>query len=372
MLLNVPELIFLRYHGTIVSIREGVIGSLLGTAVGDSLGLPFEGLVPARARRLFSGSIRQRLVFGRGMLSDDTDHACLTALAITRSPSDHDLFIRNLAWYLRFWGASLPAGIGFATLRAIGKLWLGFGCSSSGVFSAGNGPAMRSPIIGASFVDDDPGLVTMVRLSTRLTHTDPKAEAGALLAAFATRYAIKNPGKSPSSSGILESLRVALGEDITKELSILVEKADKSAASGCTTPEFAASIGLERGVSGYMYHTIPCVLHAWFRHPDDFRAAIEDLLACGGDADTTCAILGGIMGAGLGKAGIPADWLNGIMDWPWNVTSIEEAGNRLAKALESRLPQPVPAIIWPAVFVRNLAFLAIILGHGFRRLLPPY
>jgi hypothetical protein len=52
---------------------------------------------------------------------------------------------------LRGWLLSLPAGIGFATLRAILKLWLGFPLNRSGVYSAGNGPAMRVAVIGAFF-----------------------------------------------------------------------------------------------------------------------------------------------------------------------------------------------------------------------------
>jgi ADP-ribosylglycohydrolase len=66
---------------------DTLTGVLLGTAVGDALGLPREGLSPRRARRLFGGPpLRHRLVFGRGMVSDDTEHACVTAQALLRSP----------------------------------------------------------------------------------------------------------------------------------------------------------------------------------------------------------------------------------------------------------------------------------------------
>lgn len=47
----------------------------------------------------------------------------------------------------------------------------------------------------------------------------------------------------------------------------LVERAATSTAWGETTETFAwESLGLTRGVSGYVYHTVPIVLHAWFRH----------------------------------------------------------------------------------------------------------
>jgi hypothetical protein len=56
-------------------------GTLLGMAVGDAVGLPREGLTPRRAQRLFGGPpMEHRLVFGRGMLSGDTelDHVVAT------------------------------------------------------------------------------------------------------------------------------------------------------------------------------------------------------------------------------------------------------------------------------------------------------
>ena len=73
-------------------------GALLGTAVGDALGLPREGLSRRRAERLYgSGPIRHRFLFGRGMLSDDTEHACMTAQALLAAPEDEARFARSLA-----------------------------------------------------------------------------------------------------------------------------------------------------------------------------------------------------------------------------------------------------------------------------------
>ena len=87
------------------------------------------------------------------MVSDDTEHTCLVAQALCAAPTDADRFARHLARGLRWWLLGLPAGIGSATLRATLKLWLGFPPARSGVFSAGNGPAMRSAILGAAMDD---------------------------------------------------------------------------------------------------------------------------------------------------------------------------------------------------------------------------
>ena len=86
---------------------------------------------------------------------------------------------------MRVWLLGLPAGIGMATLKSILKLWLFLPQRWQGTFSAGNAPAMRSALIGV-FWGGEPELMRLhVRASTRLTHTDPKAEHAALAVAVA-------------------------------------------------------------------------------------------------------------------------------------------------------------------------------------------
>jgi hypothetical protein len=54
--------------------KAGEGGTLLGTAVGDAIGLPFEGLSRRRVQRLLREPLGHQLFFGRGMVSDDTEH----------------------------------------------------------------------------------------------------------------------------------------------------------------------------------------------------------------------------------------------------------------------------------------------------------
>ena len=163
---------------------NAIAGALLGCAVGDALGLPYEGLSKRRGVRLLGEPTRYRFLFGRGMVSDDTEHTCMVAQPLREAPQDANRFARVLAWRLRWWLLGFPAGVGSATLRAVLKLWLGYPPSRSGVFSAGNGPAMRSAVLGAA-LDDLDALARFVRASTSLTHTDPKAYYGAFAVALA-------------------------------------------------------------------------------------------------------------------------------------------------------------------------------------------
>lgn len=343
-----------------IDILQGVI---LGTAVGDSLGLPRENLSATRADRLFGGSpLRQHWVLGRGMVSDDSEHTIFVAQSLLAHPNDPDRFARSLAWRLRGWFLTIPAGIGFATLRACIKLWLGFSPGRSGVWSAGNGPAMRAALLGVMLGDDRGKLRAFIRSSTRLTHTDPLAERGAYLIALAAHYGatagdrdtfLTEAGKIFSEDPEWSRIGTALREHREKGRSIF---------------NLASHLGLSRGVSGYIGHTVAVCLYSWLCHGNDFRRCVEDVILLGGDTDTTGAIAGALAGATVGASAIPPEWLR-LAEWPRSM--------KWMRGLAEQLDKPPGegkslAVFWPGIFLRNLVFVGVLMLHLFRRFLPPY
>lgn len=311
---------------------------------------------------------RHRFVLRRGMVSDDTEHTCMVAQALCRAPNDPQKFAREFAHRLRWWLVGLPAGIGSATLRSTLKLWLGFGPTQSGVFSAGNGPAMRSPILGAA-IDDLELLRNFVRASTRLTHTDPKANIGAFAVAIAA-WCAKRGIDTPTS--FFEQYRSMVDADTSEEFQGLMAKLEKSLAAGDSTITFAQELGCSRGVTGYVYRTVPMVLHNWLSHARDYRVSVTTVIECGGDTDTTAAIVGSIVGAGLGRSAIPQEWLNGLWEWPhsveWMLRLAEVTTTATKAGISSRPPMSIPLV----GLARNALFLSVVMGHVARRLLPPY
>ena len=349
-------------------IYDSIIGCLLGTAVGDAFGLPYKGLSKRWQFRLYPHLNKYQFLFGRGMVSHDTEHTCIVAQSLIVSAVNVDIFKKDLAWRLRFWLLGLPAGIGYATLRSILKLWLGFGCAR-GVFSAGNGAAMRSAIIGVCYGDDLQKLRALVRASTRLTHTDPKAEYGAFAVAFASYLSSCQSNVYPQN--YYRELGNILGAEASEFLE-LIGKACTGADAQQTTASFATQLGMNNGVSGYVYHTVPVVIQTWLRHQQDYAGGIREIIRCGGDTDTTAAILGGIIGASVGKDGIPIEWLQGLWEWPRTKAWIELLGKRLADVCNegtAKLALPLP---WLGILLRNILFLIVVIVHGFRKFLPPY
>jgi len=349
-----------------INCRARLVGVLIGGAVGDTLGLPSEGLRPNQIRRRWNGKWKQRFIFGRGMCSDDTEHSFMVAQALLTEPLDANRFQRCLAWKLKWWLTGLPAGVGFATARAILKLWIGFSLNRSGVCSAGNGPAMRSAIIGAFFANDPERRQKFVTAATRITHTDPRAEIAALAVAEAAAWAI-NGGINAE-----EFLRRLPDCGQNEEWLNICRRLTEAYSTNESVADFCRSLGLERGVSGYALHTVPVAIYGWLRHPHNFKMALTQTLECGGDTDTVGAIVGALAGASTGAGDIPNEWVGGVWEWPRTISLMRNLAARLEQQTSRQNPIGPIHYFWPGLIFRNLVFLAAVFLHGLRRLFPPY
>ena len=157
---------------------------------------------------------------------------------------------------------------------------------------------------------------------------------------------------------------------------------EQGLAEADSPADFASRIGCSKGISGYIISTVSAVLFCWLRWPNEFRRPVEAIVMMGGDADSTASVLGGLAGATCGESSIPTEWLTRLAEWPYSVTWMRTV---LVPALQSRfwsdasgtdrikVRRPLPALLLPlSILARNLIFLIIVLGHGLRRLFPPW
>ncbi|MEL6342407.1 MAG: ADP-ribosylglycohydrolase family protein [Myxococcota bacterium] len=338
--------------------QQAIRGVLLGTAVGDSIGLPYENLSPGRIARLAPTPLAHRLLPGRGMLSDDTEHTYMVGCALTRS-MEPAAFQRTLAWQLRLWLWALPGGIGFATLRALIKLSIGISPRRSGVFSAGNGPAMRAALIGV--VAPEEQIRPLTEASSTITHTDPRAVEGAVVVAILARWLMED-----SERPAAETLRALADVCREEALASWLRQAAGVAERRGEVSVLVTEMGLQRGVTGFVLHTVPVAVFIALTAPS-FSAAIESAVRLGGDTDSVGAIVGALSGVRFGPGAIPEGWVAGIADWPLNVGRLED----LAETLDGG--GRAPFLPFPLTLLRNVGvFIPVILLHVFRRLLPPY
>jgi hypothetical protein len=192
--------------------------------------------------------------------------------------------------------------------------------------------------------------------------------------AFAAWYGSRRGPGAVVREEFLSGVRESLGE-MDSKLADSLTRMEEHSEREAPAEELAGALGLHRGVTGYVYHTVPVAIYCWLRSPGDFRKAVEEVIALGGDSDTTGAITGALVGATVGEAGIPADWVAGLLEWPRSVSWMQALGDRLAAQFsereQARSRGPL-RLFWLGLLPRNLLFLLVVLLHGFRRLLPPY
>ena len=347
------------------SLHSKIEGLLVGTAVGDAIGLPTEGMKPKTIAKLgWTKCLKHRFIFGRGMWSDDTEQSIMIAQALLKSQGDLDKFTRSFSWELRWWILGLPAATGLATARAIVKLWIGFPPSRSGVFSAGNGSAMRTAPIAAYFLDNPGMRKSFTEAQTKITHSDPKAAIGTLAITELTALLLKCDSP-PSTKTVFETLTlVSPDQEWNTILQTIASVLKNEGNISDLLERLRGKPG--RGVSGYVYQTVPTVVFAGLKNDWHFRNTITEVIAAGGDSDTTAAIAGALCGAYGGTNTIPPSWISGIKEWPTSTSRFRS----LARALEHKKPLRIRSR-WSLLLVaRNLYFLFIVLFHALIRALP--
>lgn len=346
---------------------DRAVGSLLGGAVGDAMGLPFEFLSTRRVAKLFRTPGYQWF-FGYGMVTDDTEHAFLTLQSLHEAGGDLDLFHRRLRRYLKAWLFSMPSCIGFGTLRALIKHSLGLPAKYAAVASPGSGPAMRAAVVGcyAAGGPEPIDLDRWVDVSSELTHRDPRALTGARAIARLARLAAACDGMPPSEA-VFAQLIDAGDDSHWREL---VAKLERSLTQGDSVADFAAVIGFRPRQGGFVYFTVPIAVFSWLRHFGDLEATLAAVIRLGGDTDTCAAMAGALAGASLGLGALPGRALAGLWDYPLGLQRLMKvADHAFAPGTKRRR---LSTWFFVALFLRNLVFLTILVGHLVRRLLPPY
>ena len=322
--------------------------------------MPYEALKPQTAKALLGPPNKHKLLPGLGMVSDDTEHLVIVLRAFRKANGNLDLFSKQLASALKLWTLALPLGVGKASLISGMKLLIGFSPERSGIFSAGNGPAMRVSVLGL-LCDNKEKLKEFVKRATLISHTDPKAYRSALAVAHAANLAKEFTRVEPAL--FLKRFR-ELNDSYCKEFDLLLEKTIKSVELKQSTQDFAMNLGLIKGVSGYCYHTVPVCLHAWLSNQDNFSKGVTDAIKCGGDADTVASIVGSLIGINVGREGIPDNWRRGLFDYPLNGTSLVKIANdNLSRSVVKEL------IIFP--FRQSVLFILIISHLIFRMMGTP-
>jgi poly(ADP-ribose) glycohydrolase ARH3 len=288
------------------------LGALLGTFVGDALGMPFEGAPPRSAPEPLE-LLPARL--GRGTYTDDTE--MMIALAEVLADAGECEEERLAARFLEGHNPARGYGAGTLTVFSLWREGVPVTAAAGRTFaggSYGNGAAMRVAPVGAYFADDEERLVLEAARSARITHAHPLGVAGAVAQAAAVGAAVRQG--DPLATAIRTSDEPALREAL-----------DRAAAAvlADVAPEDVADV-LGAGVSAL--ESVPAALCAAER-AESFEEACTYAVQIGGDADTIAAMAGAVAGARFGASAIPRRWLDGLEDNERGRTYVEALAERL-------------------------------------------
>ncbi|HJK89689.1 MAG TPA: ADP-ribosylglycohydrolase family protein, partial [Polyangiaceae bacterium LLY-WYZ-15_(1-7)] len=155
--------------------------------------------------------------------------------------------------------------------------------------SRGNGGAVRgAPVVVWTLRGPEERAVEAARAACRATHAHAEALDGAVAVALATRRELSG---RPWSLEELAERAPALAGPLRE-------------AEACQSP---AELLRRVGAGVLAAESVPAAL--WLaRRADSFEAAAREAIRLGGDTDSIGAMVGGVVGARVGAAAIPAPW----------------------------------------------------------------
>ena len=273
--------------------RSKFIGSLLGTAIGDSLGARREGATDFNDIAELSPRY-----------TDDT--ALMIGVAeslVEKGYFDYQHMAEQLIqnyerepW--RRYDAATPRI--FRMMRN-GRLWEGM--LDREIYpqgSPGNGAATRVAPIGLRYHADPKTLRDIAYHAAGITHSHPLALEGAAVQACAVALAVLVDPQEIRRKEFLGALRMftqpgPYQEKLKAVIRLLDADPDKK--------EVVKTLGN----SSEALNSVPIALYCFLANPD-FESAVIYAASLGGDAEAIGAMTGAIAGACFGVEGIPAQW----------------------------------------------------------------
>ena len=283
------------------------LGSMVGTAVGDALGMPVEGLTVEQVKFRF-GKVKD-MFSGRlpaGFYTDDTEMMIGVAESLIENKGFNGenmakKFIQNL---------NPLRGYGWGPLQVLNWIREGLAWDEAGKKlyggegSYGNGGAMRIAPVGLFYYDNPEKLRLVAYNTTKITHTHKLGLEGAIVQAYAVALAVNlNPEKSFDPKNFLQKIYDFTQDRIYQEkiklVKLLLEKdADIS------------EVVLKLGNGIEAFNSVPTAIYSFLLNYGSFEDSVVYAVNLGGDTDTLGAMTGAIAGAYHGIKKIPKRWLD--------------------------------------------------------------
>jgi len=307
---------------TTLDLLDKFSGTILGVAIGDTLGQPFEGWlrekIQSKVNNFQEFVMKNKKLFNS--YTDDTQLTIHTARALIEGTGFNiDNFVKA---YVN-WLDDPPIGPGYGCLISIKKLKYGIPWKEAASNSGGNGTAMRISPIGLFYINEPEELKKVAYQSSLITHSHPAAAASAIVVACAISYlASKNPEEGFSIDEFFNTIIDSIAnshEPIWNEFISILKKVKENVGTptnsglikfsqiGVKSPFFIEEYFGKAFVHPYAISTVACAIFIFINKLNSFEECIYELAGAGGDSDTVGAIGGSLAGAFFGMKNIPIE-----------------------------------------------------------------
>lgn len=292
---------------------------LLGLAVGDALGVPYEGRTAEDMRREPCAGMAGGMAHRQkpGTWSDDTSMALCVADSLGSRGLDPDDAMKKFSeWrrYGRYTAGGVAFDVGRTCRRAIDRYDQGAPpalCGDRTEAGNGNGGLMRAlPIALYACLNRDSGsldaLLQPVHDYSALTH----GHAVGLICCGLYALFIREWLRRSDGDGVFDAM----------DRAIEAGRAHYRAAGGAFAeaidrPGLFLSAGALKALDGAALPATGYVMDTWniaawsLLNTDNYRDCVLRAVNLGGDADTNAAVAGSLAGLVYGSEDIPAEWL---------------------------------------------------------------
>ncbi|MBR2978758.1 MAG: ADP-ribosylglycohydrolase family protein [Myxococcaceae bacterium] len=331
---------------THAELRDRFRATLLGAAIGDALGFPYEGAPPATLRRLphIADDFAPRPRGGRlprGIFSDDTQMMLAVAESILISGKIDGRTIA--ACIAKLWREGFILYADQVCTEAVNRLLEGTPWMSSGspIGMATNSAAVRAAPIGLFQFDAQARIHRDAETQGVITHKDPRSIAGGAAMAAAVAISLGDPLPADTFCLRVAAIVRLLDPDLARhieQLPQLLSFEPSDAARVISNAGLPPHQPKDRvGISNFVYPSVLMAFYGALRARGDFRNCMEMVLLAGGDTDSVACMAGALMGAQYGCAILPSSLCKGVFDGA-RVVQIADA---LFELKERSLPREV-------------------------------